>query len=75
MEVFDETTEKIVSGQWSIFVVGSGGFGGKRNSDQIVPTVDAPKRQPDSSLKYKTSIDQVYNCHSSLLLYESFLIA
>lgn len=49
-----------MSGQWSIFVVGSGGFGGKRSSDQIVPTVDAPKRQPDSSLKFKTSIDQVF---------------
>lgn len=38
--------------------MGSGGFGGKRNSDQIVPTVEPPKRKPDATLQYKTSIDQ-----------------
>lgn len=59
VEVVDESGDKVVSGQWLIFVVGAGGFGGKRTSDQIVPPVDPPKRQPDASLSYKTSIDQV----------------
>jgi hypothetical protein len=55
----DESGDKVVSAQWSIFVVGAGGFGGKRNSEHIVPPVDPPKRKPDASLTYKTSIDQV----------------
>lgn len=59
VEVVDEQKEKVISAQWSIFVVGSGGFGGKRNSEQIVPTAEPPKRKPDASLQYKTSIDQV----------------
>lgn len=59
VEVVDESAEKVVSGQWSIFVVGAGGFGGKRSSDHIIAPVDPPKRQPDASLTYKTSIDQV----------------
>ncbi|XP_057365697.1 peroxisomal multifunctional enzyme type 2-like [Daphnia carinata] len=58
VEVVDETGDKVISAQWSIFVVGAGGFGGKRNSDHIVPSVDPPKRKPDASLSYKTSIDQ-----------------
>ena len=59
MEVVDESGDKVISAQWSIFVVGAGGFGGKRNSEHIVPPVDPPKRKPDASLTYKTSIDQV----------------
>jgi hypothetical protein len=43
----------------SSFLVGDGDFGGKRNSEHIVPHVDPPKRKPDASLTYKTSIDQV----------------
>ena len=56
----DELNEKVISAQYGIFVVGAGGFGGKRSSDMIVPTVDAPKRSADASLQYKTSIDQVF---------------
>jgi 3-hydroxyacyl-CoA dehydrogenase/3a,7a,12a-trihydroxy-5b-cholest-24-enoyl-CoA hydratase len=59
VEVVDESGDKVISAQWSIFVVGAGGFGGKRNSEHIVPHVDPPKRKPDASLTYKTSIDQV----------------
>lgn len=57
--MIDELNEKVISAQYGIFVVGAGGFGGKRSSDKIVPTVDAPKRNPDASLQYKTNIDQV----------------
>ena len=59
VDVFDQAKEKVLTTQWSLFVVGAGGFGGKRASDQIIPTVDPPKRQPDASLQYKTSSDQV----------------
>jgi len=58
VDVTDEAKEKVLTCQWSIFVVGAGGFGGKRTSDHIVPTVEAPKRPADASLEYKTSIDQ-----------------
>ena len=59
VEVTDESKDKVLTCQWSIFVVGAGGFGGKRTSNHIVPTVDTPKRPADASLEYKTSIDQV----------------
>ena len=59
VDVFDMAKEKVLTTQWSLFVVGAGGFGGKRSSDHIVPPVDPPKRQPDASLQYKTSTDQV----------------
>jgi len=58
VDVLDESKEKVLSAQFGIFVVGSGGFGGKRSSEHIVPTVEAPKRNPDASVQYKTSIDQ-----------------
>ena len=57
--------EKVLSTQWSFFIVGAGGFGGKRSSDQIIPIVDPPKRKPDASLQYKTSVDQVKSSHIS----------
>ena len=59
VDVTDESNEKVLSCQWSIFVVGAGGFGGKRSSDLIVPTAETPNRPADASVQYKTSIDQV----------------
>jgi hypothetical protein len=53
----------------SSFLVGDGDFGGKRNSEHIVPHVDPPKRKPNASLTYKTSIDQVRS-HIKCLLKE-----
>ena len=44
----------------STFVVGAGGFGGKRSSDKAYPTQKHPNRQPDSVFEEKTSIDQVF---------------
>jgi len=58
VDVTDESNEKVLSCQWSIFVVGAGGFGGKRSSDLIVPTAETPNRPADASVQYKTSIDQ-----------------
>lgn len=53
------TGEKLSSGQISTFIVGSGGFKGKRTSTFAIPTVDPPTRKPDITVKQKTSDDQV----------------
>ena len=54
-----DTNEAVVRNQLSIFVVGSGGFNGPRNSEKVVETKKKPDRSPDYSTLYKTSIDQV----------------
>ena len=44
----------------SVFVVGSGGFGGPRTSDACIAAADKmPFRKPDIAKEFKTSIDQV----------------
>ncbi|XP_067952015.1 peroxisomal multifunctional enzyme type 2-like [Watersipora subatra] len=58
MTSYDEDGEKVAFNQLSTFVVGAGGFGGKRSSDKAYPTQKAPNREPDSSMEEKTSIDQ-----------------
>lgn len=45
--------------QWSIFLVGAGNFGGKRNTDKGAKVLPPPKRKPDAVIEEKTSIDQV----------------
>ena len=54
-----DTNEAVVRNQLSIFVVGSGGFNGPRNSEKVVQTKKKPARKADKSTLYKTSIDQV----------------
>ncbi|XP_032801144.1 peroxisomal multifunctional enzyme type 2 [Petromyzon marinus] len=55
---YNENKEPICFNQFSVFVVGAGGFGGKRSSDKVKPTVAIPKRSPDASVTDKTSLDQ-----------------
>ena len=55
-----ETNEVVLRNQFSIFVVGTGGFNGPRNSDQVVETKVKPNRSPDHSTLYKTTVDQVF---------------
>ncbi|KAL7885071.1 hypothetical protein AOLI_G00078410 [Acnodon oligacanthus] len=50
--------ELVCYNQFSLFIVGSGGFGGKRSSDKAVPTVPAPNRAPDAVEVDETSRDQ-----------------
>ncbi|XP_011645848.1 peroxisomal multifunctional enzyme type 2-like isoform X2 [Pogonomyrmex barbatus] len=50
--------EKLSSGQMSIFVIGAGGFKGKRTSTHTISTVDPPARNPDVTVTQKTNIDQ-----------------
>ncbi|KAG8130802.1 hypothetical protein E2320_017384 [Naja naja] len=44
--------------QFSVFVVGAGGFGGKRSSEKAKVTVEAPKRPPDAVITDATTVDQ-----------------
>uniref|UniRef100_A0A2R5LJG5 Peroxisomal multifunctional enzyme type 2 n=1 Tax=Ornithodoros turicata TaxID=34597 RepID=A0A2R5LJG5_9ACAR len=55
---FDERGQKVAYTQWSVFFVGSGGFGGKRVSDKAKPLATIPNRKPDAVLVDKTSADQ-----------------
>lgn len=56
--MFDETEKLIALNQFVIFSVGSGGFGGKKTSEQQRPTLPAPKRKPDHICRETTTIDQ-----------------
>ncbi|XP_076668562.1 peroxisomal multifunctional enzyme type 2 isoform X2 [Andrena cerasifolii] len=59
METYDTTNgDKIATGQISVFVIGAGGFQGKRTSTNLVPTIEPPTRKPDASVTQKTSYDQ-----------------
>ncbi|KHJ89542.1 MaoC-like protein [Oesophagostomum dentatum] len=44
--------------QLGIFQVGSGKFGGQRNSPHEKPAADIPKKQPDAVFEEKTTVDQ-----------------
>lgn len=50
--------ELICYNQFSIFVVGAGGFGGRRTSDKAKPSVPPPKRAPDAVMIDSTTRDQ-----------------
>lgn len=58
-ESYDGNGRLLVKNQSSIFVVGAGKFGGKKQPIAgVVPLAAPPKRSPDSSIEYKTSEDQ-----------------
>nr|XP_044994950.1 peroxisomal multifunctional enzyme type 2 [Jaculus jaculus] len=50
--------ELICYNQFSLFLVGSGGFGGKRTSDKVKVAVAVPNRPPDAVVKDATSLNQ-----------------
>ncbi|XP_068994565.1 peroxisomal multifunctional enzyme type 2 [Embiotoca jacksoni] len=50
--------ELVCYNQFSIFVVGAGGFGGKRSSDKAKAPVPPPKRAPDAVMIDSTTRDQ-----------------
>ncbi|XP_031304740.1 peroxisomal multifunctional enzyme type 2 [Camelus dromedarius] len=59
MDVYSYSGEELICyNQFSIFVVGSGGFGGKRTSDKAKATVAIPNRPPDAVLTDTTSLNQ-----------------
>ncbi|KAM3937128.1 peroxisomal multifunctional enzyme type 2 [Leptodactylus fuscus] len=51
-------TELICYNQFSVFVVGAGGFGGKRSSAKAKVTANPPNRPPDVVASDVTSVDQ-----------------
>ncbi|KAL1268924.1 hypothetical protein QQF64_031213 [Cirrhinus molitorella] len=50
--------ELLCYNQFSVFIVGSGGFGGKRTSQKAVATAPLPDRPPDAVIVEQTSKDQ-----------------
>ncbi|XP_069818770.1 peroxisomal multifunctional enzyme type 2 [Dendropsophus ebraccatus] len=50
--------ELICYNQFSVFVVGAGGFGGKRSSSKTKATANPPNRPPDVVASDVTSVDQ-----------------
>ncbi|KAF6124783.1 hydroxysteroid 17-beta dehydrogenase 4 [Phyllostomus discolor] len=50
--------ELICYNQFSLFVVGSGGFGGKQTSDKVKEAVAIPNRHPDAVVTDTTSLNQ-----------------
>ncbi|XP_015222853.1 peroxisomal multifunctional enzyme type 2 isoform X1 [Lepisosteus oculatus] len=50
--------ELVCYNQFSMFVVGAGGFGGKRTSEKVKGTVRPPNRPPDSVITEETNKDQ-----------------
>ncbi|XP_057346705.1 peroxisomal multifunctional enzyme type 2 [Manis pentadactyla] len=51
-------SELICYNQFSVFLVGSGGTGGKRTSDKVKAAVAIPNRPPDAVLTDTTSLNQ-----------------
>jgi hypothetical protein len=56
--MFDETEKLIALNQFVIFSVGSGGFGGKKDSENQRKTLSPPKRKADQICRETTNIDQ-----------------
>ncbi|CAH2255748.1 peroxisomal multifunctional enzyme type 2 [Pararge aegeria] len=56
-EIF-QNRELVLRTQQHIFVLGQGGFGGPRNSQQAIGVENAPKRAPDAVVEQKTAEDQ-----------------
>uniref|UniRef100_A0A3Q1EGG2 Peroxisomal multifunctional enzyme type 2 n=1 Tax=Acanthochromis polyacanthus TaxID=80966 RepID=A0A3Q1EGG2_9TELE len=51
-------SELVCYNQFSVFVVGAGGFGGKRTSEKAKASVPPPKRAPDAVVIDSTTRDQ-----------------
>lgn len=54
----DEKGEAVCFNQFSFYIGGAGGFGGKRRSEHAKRLVSMPSRAPDASIREKTSCCQ-----------------
>lgn len=54
---------EVSKGQWSLFLVGEGNFGGPRSSQVAVPLANPPNRPPDVTKEFITGVDQVRCLH------------
>lgn len=59
-KTYDESGELIATSQICTFILSAGGFNGKRISNVLIPLLNEPNRSPDSTVKEKTSVNQVY---------------
>nr|XP_020659275.1 peroxisomal multifunctional enzyme type 2 [Pogona vitticeps] len=50
--------ELLCYNQFTVFVVGAGGFGGKRSSEKAKAPANPPKRPPDAVITDATTVDQ-----------------
>ena len=57
-ETTDTSGKLICKNQFSIFLNGAGGFGGRRKTDKAIPLGTPPKRVPDKVIEETTSPDQ-----------------
>lgn len=58
-KTYDTNGQLIVKNQSSIFIVGAGKFGGKKEpNNDVIPIANEPHRSPDASIQYKTSENQ-----------------
>ncbi|KAJ7387266.1 hypothetical protein OS493_004242 [Desmophyllum pertusum] len=55
---YDDSGEAVCFNQFSIYIGGAGGFGGKKRSEHAKPLVTIPTRAPDASIREKTSVSQ-----------------
>ena len=55
---YDDSGEAVCFNQFSIYIGGAGGFGGKKRSEHAKPLVAIPTRSPDASIQEKTSCCQ-----------------
>uniref|UniRef100_A0A8D2D3T2 Peroxisomal multifunctional enzyme type 2 n=1 Tax=Sciurus vulgaris TaxID=55149 RepID=A0A8D2D3T2_SCIVU len=59
MDVYSYSGKELICyNQFSLFLVGSGGFGGKRTSEKLKVAVAIPNRPPDAVLRDTTSLNQ-----------------
>ncbi|KAF5905312.1 peroxisomal multifunctional enzyme type 2, partial [Clarias magur] len=59
LDVYTYNKQELVCyNQFSLFIVGAGGFGGKRTSDKAVATAAPPNRSPDAVVVDATTKDQ-----------------
>lgn len=67
---YDDQGDLVFYNQLSLFMVGSGGFGGSRSSNKsdIVEAVPVPSRAPDAVVCQQTTAEQVRHQGSHSLL-------
>ena len=53
---YDSSAEAVCFNQFSIYIGGAGGFGGKKRSEYSKPLVTMPTRAPDASVREKTDV-------------------
>lgn len=73
-DTYNEQGDKLFTNQSATFIVGAGNFNGNtKPSDQVVQSIPAPSRKPDSTVTYQTTFDQAA-IYRSVYVYPLFII-